>query len=120
VGGEARWEVGYSIGTGAISYTGRTFSTGPADYDLGVAFTGSDFVFTYGNSLGTDSVNGSVPGYDGAIDGLGDVKFIWTKSPTEAYGDNYMTFDNIAAVPEPTAAILTGLAATAFLVLRRR
>jgi len=120
VGGEARWEVGYSVGTGTVSYTGRTFSPGPADYDIDVAFSGSDFVFTYGNSLGVSSVGGTIAGYDGATNGLGDIKFVWTKSPTEAYGDNYMTFDNIAVVPEPTAAVLCGLAASVFLIRRRR
>jgi len=120
VGGEARWEVGYSIGTGAITYTGRTLVPGPADYDIEVVFNGSNFTFMYGNSLSTNSVTGTIAGYNGATDGLGNVKFVWTKSPTEAYGDNYMTFDNITVVPEPTAAMLCGLAATAFLVRRRK
>jgi hypothetical protein len=119
VGGQARWEVGYSIGTGVVNYTGRTFAPGPADYDVSVDFTGSDFVFTYGNSLGTESVNGVIPGFDGATAGVGDIKFIWTKSPTAAYGSNYITFDNIAVVPEPATLALSSFAG-AFLLIRRR
>lgn len=120
VEGQARWEVGYSIGTGAINYTGRTLAPGPADYDVNVSFNGANFIFTYGNSLGTDSVNGTIPGYDGATAGLGDVKFVWTKSATDPYGSNYMTFDNVAVIPEPTALILSSLAASIVLVRRRR
>ncbi len=120
VGGEARWEVGYSIGTGAVTYTGRVLAPGPADYDVSVSFNGSAFDFTFGNSLASYTYSGNVAGFDGATAGVGDIDFIWTKSPTAAYGSNFMTFDNITVVPEPSAALLSGLATSLLLVRRRR
>ena len=104
----------------AITFTGRTFAEGPADYDIAVAFDSSDYNFTFGNSSVSYSYTGTIAGFDGATDGGGEIDFVWTKAPATAYGSNYMTFDNITVVPEPSAAVLSGLAASLLLVRRRR
>jgi len=120
VSGIARWEVGYSVAGGDITYTGFVLNE-DAWYDVGIDFTGSSFNLTFANSVGSINVPGTVAGFDGAANGLGDVVFSWDKSPTAPYGDNYMLFDNVnvnAAVPEPSAALLTGLGA--LVLLRRR
>lgn len=119
VNGIARWEVGYSLSGGAISYTGFVLNE-DSWYDVGIDFSGSSFNLTFSNSVSYKEIIGSITGFDGASNGLGDVVFNWDKAPTTAYGDNYMLFDNVnavAAVPEPSAALLTGLGA---LVLFRR
>lgn len=120
VSGIARWEVGYSVGGGNITYTGFVLNE-DAWYDVGIDFNGSSFNLTFANSVGSINVPGTVAGFDGAANGLGDVVFNWDKSPTAPFGDNYMLFDNVnvvAAVPEPAAALLTGLGA--LVLLRRR
>ena len=99
----------------ARSPTGRTFAEGPADYDIAVAFDSSDYNFTFGNSSVSYSYTGTIAGFDGATDGGGEIDFVWTKAPATAYGSNYMTFDNITVVPEPSAAVLSGLAASLLL-----
>jgi len=121
VGGIARWEVGYSVAGGNISYTGFVLNE-DAWYDVGIELNGSSFNLTFANSLGSINVPGTLTGFDGATNGLGDVVFNWDKSPAAPYGDNYMLFDNVnvvAAVPEPSAALLTGLGALALLRRRR-
>ena len=117
VNGIDRWEVGYGVSGGTISYTGLVLNE-DAWYDIGLAFNGSNFAFTFGNTVSTNTINGSIPGYDGASAGLGNVTFGWTKANATPYGDNYMLFDNVTAVPEPSAALLGGLAS--FLLFRRR
>jgi len=120
VNGIARWEVGYSVGGGDISYTGFVLNE-DAWYDIGIDFSGSSFTLTFANSLGSINVPGTIAGFDGATNGLGDLVFNWDKNPATPYGDNYMLFDNVnvtAAVPEPSAALLTGLGA--LVLLRRR
>ncbi len=87
-----------------------------------LTFSGSSFNLTFANSLGSINVPGTVAGFDGATNGLGDLVFNWDKNPATPYGDNYMLFDNVnvtTAVPEPSAALLTGLA-TLVLFRRRR
>ena len=55
----------------AITFTGRTFAEGPADYDIAVAFDSSDYNFTFGNSSISYSYTGTIAGFDGATDGGG-------------------------------------------------
>ena len=121
VNGIARWEVGYSVAGGNITYTGFVLNE-DAWYDIGIDFSGSSFNLTFANSLGSINVPGTVAGFDGAANGLGDVVFNWDKAPATAFGDNYMIFDNVnvtTAVPEPSAALLTGIGALALLRRRR-
>lgn len=111
--GIARWEVGYSVGGGQMIYTERTLREN-IFYGIDFSVTGSAFTFAFG----TEVVSGSIAGYNSANDGMGDISFTWAKAPTTAYGTNYMVFDNITVVPEPSVALLSGLAT--LVMLRRR
>lgn len=117
VGGVDTWEVGYGINGGSITYTGFVLNE-DAWYDVGLAFNGSNFSFTFGNSVSTNTSTGTIPGFDGATAGLGDLSFGWQKASTTPYGDNYMLFDNVESIPEPSAAVLGGIAS--LLLFRRR
>lgn len=116
VGGVAKWEVGYGV-NGSVNYTGFVLNE-DAWYDVSLGFNGSSFSFTFGNTVSSITSTGNIPGFDGATAGLGNLSFGWQKSNTAAYGDNYMLFDNVEAIPEPSAAILGGVAS--LLLFRRR
>ncbi|RYD47489.1 MAG: hypothetical protein EOP83_27980, partial [Verrucomicrobiaceae bacterium] len=109
VGGVATWEVGYGVSGGDITYTGFVLNE-DAWYDVGLAFNGSSFSFSFGNSVSTNTSTGTITGFDGATAGIGNLSFGWQKANTTPYGDNYMLFDNVESIPEPSAALLGGLA----------
>ncbi|RYD50027.1 MAG: hypothetical protein EOP85_00420 [Verrucomicrobiaceae bacterium] len=118
VAGIDRWEVGYAVSGGTINYTGLVLNE-DAWYDIGLAFDGPNFAFTFGNSVSTNTATGTITGFDGATAGVGDLTFGWNKASATPYGDNYMLFDNVESIPEPSAALLGGLASI-FLFRRRR
>lgn len=111
--GIARWEVGYSVGGGEVIYTQKTIREEPW-YAFDFSVTGSAYTFSFGSEVFT----GNIAGYNAANDGMGDISFTWTKAPTTPHGTNYMVFDNITVVPEPSVALLSGLAT--LVMLRRR
>lgn len=116
-GGIAKWEIGYALANGPVTYTGIALNE-DSWYGVSVNFTGSNFNMAFANTLSTIPFSGTIAGYDGATAGLGNVSLTWTKAAATPFGDNYMIFDNIAVVPEPSAALLSGLAS--LLLLRRR
>lgn len=117
VGGIAKWEVGYGINGGAVTYTGFVINE-DSWYDISLAVTGSSFSFTFGNTVSSNTSTGTIAGFNSATAGLGDLSFGWQKASATPYGDNYMLFDNVESIPEPSAAVLGSLAS--LLLLRRR
>lgn len=115
------WELGYRIGDAtAVTYTTIEVREN-SWYNIEAAFTGSEYSLTFGNTLGTTTfASGAIDGFDSATSGLGDLEFSWVKAPgTDVeYGDNYILFDNINIVPEPSVALLSGVAS--LMLLRRR
>lgn len=49
-----------------------------------------------------------------------DLGFSWTPSFPGDEGSNFMTFDNLVVVPEPSSALLLGIAGLAFAARRKR
>lgn len=117
VDGVATWEVGYGVSGGDINYTGFVFNE-DAWYDVSMGLNGSNFTLTFANTVDSITSTGTIAGFDGETDGIGNVSFGWKKASTTPYGDNYMLFDNVAVIPEPSAALLGGLAS--LMLLRRR
>lgn len=117
VDGVATWEVGYGVSGGTVSYTGFVLNE-DSWYDVSMGLNGSNFTLTFANTVDSITSTGSIAGFDGATDGIGNVSFGWKKASTTPYGDNYMLFDNVAIIPEPSAALLGGLAS--LMLLRRR
>lgn len=118
VGGIAKWEIGYATANNPMTYTGIALNE-DSWYDVSIDFNASNFNLTFANTVSTIPFSGTIAGYNGATAGMGDVALTWTKSPATPYGDNYMIFDNVAAVPEPSAALLSGLALLGLLRRRR-
>jgi hypothetical protein len=117
VGGVDTWEVGYGINSGNVIYTGFVLNEN-AWYDVGLTFSGSSFSFTFGNTVGSNTTTGTIAGFDGTTAGFGNLSFGWQKANATPYGDNYMLFDNVESIPEPSAPLLGGLAS--LLIFRRR
>ena len=90
-------------------------------YDLVVTFSaassGNDVAFAA--TFGGQSFNGIIP--DAATSsGIATVGAFWEPSDATNPGSNYMLFDNLSLVPEPSAALLGLLGASCVLVRRRR
>lgn len=87
-------------------------------YDLVVTFAaaaGNDVAFTA--TVGGSSFTGTIPNAAGA--GIATFGAFWeTSNPTNP-GSNYMLFDNLSVVPEPSTALL-GLLGASFALVRRR
>lgn len=118
-GDDAEWEMSYIFGGGSLTYASVKL-TELALYAFSIEFDGSAMNLTVSNTISSNTFNGTIPGFDGATDGFGNVEFGWSKtSPVADYGDNTMFFDNVAVVvPEPSAVLLSGLAS--LLLLKRR
>jgi hypothetical protein len=85
-----------------------------------------DVNFTDANSITTQVINGASTGIDpGDIAGVAATWILDdnTENPTGVYGafgSNSLVFDNYSLVPEPSSALLLGLAAFGFVTRRRR
>jgi hypothetical protein len=119
-GVNAEWEMSYLVAGGSLTYA-SIMLTEQALYSFDIEFNGSGMSLTVGNTLSSSTFNATIPGFDGATDGIGNLEFGWSKtSPGAAYGDNTMFFDNVSvAVPEPSAVLLSGLASLVLLKRRR-
>jgi hypothetical protein len=117
VEGVDTWEVGYGISGGSVTYTGFVMNE-DAWYDVILGFNGSNFSLTFGNTVDSVTTSGTIPGFNGETSGFGNVSFGWQKASSTPYGDNYMLFDNVEIIPEPSAALLGGIAS--LLLFRRR
>jgi hypothetical protein len=118
----AQWQLAYSVGGGATTFTDVAF-TESALYFVSLSFAVNGLTLTVGNTVDSDTFNATIPGFDGGVNGIGNLAFNWDKSsPTAAFGDNSILFDNIsvAAVPEPSALLMSGVASIALLGRRRR
>lgn len=115
----AEWEMAYSVAGGSLTYV-PVMLTELALYSFNIAFSGSSMSLTVSNTVSSSTFNETITGFDGATKGFGNVEFGWSKTgPGAAYGDNTMFFDNVSVVvPEPSAALLSGLAS--LLLLKRR
>lgn len=118
-GVNAEWEMAYIVGGGSLTYASVTL-TELALYSFDISFTGGSMSLTIANSVSSDTFTQTVPGFDGATNGFGNLEFGWSKgAPGADYGDNTMFFDNVSvAVPEPSAVLLSGLAS--LLLFKRR
>jgi hypothetical protein len=91
-----------AAGSFKTKYNNNGFGFGTTSYALGQTYTGSNSVDLY------DLVNGNAP-----VD-LGTFSFTTTD------GDTVLTFDSLAATPEPSAYALGLCAIALFWVLKRR
>jgi hypothetical protein len=116
----AQWQVAYSVG-GTMTLTDLALAESSLYY-VNLSFVGNALNITVGNTLSSSSFNANLGTFDGGVNGIGNLSFDWSKSsPTAAFGDNSIFFDNIAvAVPEPSALLLSGIASAVLLGRRRR
>ena len=115
------WNVSYAVGGGASESTLVTINT-DTSYSFFVQFLDGSITFGYGSGgVSTPfaiALTGAAAGED-----FEGIQFVHTPNPDEAVGfsTNAIVFDNIAvgAIPEPTSAMLMGVAALGLLRRRR-
>jgi len=87
-------------------------------YELSVTFsaaTGNDVAFSA--MIGGSSFNGVIP--DANTASIATFGAFWETSNAASPGSNYMQFDNLSLIPEPSSALL-GLLGASFALVRRR
>lgn len=119
----ARWELGYSLsGIGGYTKFGSDINVFESNiWNLSITasansgdFSLSDFSVVLNGA--TAGLTGVAMNPDAAVDGFG---FSWDKSGA-AFTDNYIAIDNLSVVPEPSSALLLGLAGLGLMARRRR
>ena len=101
---------------------GQDIFYGGAPYHLNVGFTdaGADLNFT-ATITGSNAVSwsGTLAGAGGA--NLTSFAAVWNlNGPIVDAGDNFMTFDGLTIVPEPSASLLSVALATGLMLRRKR
>jgi hypothetical protein len=118
----AQWQISYLIAGGSTVLTNYVL-TEESLYAMNVVFANNGVSITFGNSLGSQTINGVIANFNAGVNGVGNLGFDWAKAAgNTAYGDNKMFFDNInvTPVPEPSVALMSGLAALTLLQRRRK
>ena len=117
-GDTGQWQLSYLIAGASTTLTNFVFSESVLN-NINVVFANSGVSITIENNGGSTSFGGLIPGFNSAVNGVGNIAFNWSKGGA-ANGDNTMYFDNISveAVPEPSALLLSG--AASLLLLKRR
>lgn len=115
----AQWQLSYLIAGASTTLTNFVINEQVLN-SINLVFANNGVSITLSNGSATGSYDGTITGFDSAVNGVGNLAFNWSKGGP-ANGDNTMYFDNInvEAVPEPTVILLSGLS-TLLLLKRRR
>lgn len=115
------WDVSYAVGGGASQSTLITLET-DTSYSFFVQFLDGAITFGYGSGSVSTSFAIAITGA-AAGESFDEIQFVHTPNATEPIGSstNAIVFDNIAVgiIPEPTSAMLMGVAALGLLRRRR-
>ncbi len=118
----ALWDLSYSVGVGPtidlnLAVFERGFNSLLFEFSPNANGTQTNLFFMAGsdNVVTRDVVLNLDPAAT-----TSDFGFSWTPTNSAEPGNNYLTFDNINIVPEPSSALLLGLAGLAFVGRRKR
>lgn len=108
------YTVFYAFGTGGLISSSNAI-TESGLYNFGLTLDGTGAVFNFG----TTSQNFTFAGNPAGLD-LNDGTLTLTYNWQSGLGDNFLLFNNISVVPEPSSAALLGLGVLGFFARRRR
>lgn len=118
-----RWNLFYQVGATTPQPTGLSIfeGTNPYSFDLGFTANGANTNFVLGigselNSLQTEPIEVAV----NPNTSTGKFGVTWTPSDYPNAGEGYLLVDNLSVVPEPSSAVLLGLAGFGLLSRRKR
>lgn len=117
------WSVSYTVGAGPSVYTGWGLQAGPYSNDFDLQFAAAGSTTTYSLTINDHTWTGTTAFSPSTVINTFGVSWTPLMDPTihpDQAGYNGFIFDNLEIIPEPSSALLFGMAGLGLAMRRRR